>query len=237
MKKVNRWVKLSVLSGTLVAGLLGASQATYADSYSNNSSGNLDLNAGLRLELGSLLSGHRDTGHENYGSYGGSSSATGALNLDLGLNAGLSSESMNRYNDRSSDHTVERSNSGKLGLGLNANVLGEGTTMSDYSRGGDDRNVNSSYESESRGALGLGLNVNAEGESATMAQSERTNSVKDGERNTNSSYVSESRGALDLGLNVNAEGESATMAQSERTNSVNDRERTVNSNYANESRG
>ena len=48
-EKVNRWVKLSVLSGTLVAGLLGASQATYADSYNSNSSGNLDLNAGLRL--------------------------------------------------------------------------------------------------------------------------------------------------------------------------------------------
>ncbi|WFR63177.1 hypothetical protein P9222_01780 [Paenibacillus amylolyticus] len=142
MKKVNRWVKLSVLSGTLVAGLLGASQATYADSYSNNSSGNLDLNAGLRLELGSLLSGQRDTGYGNHGSHGGSSSASGALNLDLGLNAGLSSESTNRYNDRSADHTAERSSTGKLGLGLNANVSGEGTTMSDYSRGGDDRNVN-----------------------------------------------------------------------------------------------
>jgi hypothetical protein len=80
MKKVNRWVKLSVLSGTLVAGLLGASQLTYADSYNSNSNGNgnLDLNAGLRLELGSLLSGQRDAGHGNTSSYGGSSSASGA---------------------------------------------------------------------------------------------------------------------------------------------------------------
>ncbi|MCG7380942.1 hypothetical protein MH215_28585, partial [Paenibacillus sp. ACRSA] len=188
MKKVNRWVKLSVLSGTLVAGLLGATQATYADSYSNKSNSNLDLNAGLRLELGSLLSGQRDTGYGNQGSYGGSSSATGALNLDLGLNAGLSAESTSRYNSHSSDYTSERTSSGKLGLGLNANVSGEGTTMSDYSRNGDERNVNSSYASESRGALDLGLNAKAEGESATWAQSERNNSVKDHERTTNSSY-------------------------------------------------
>ncbi|WP_390587527.1 hypothetical protein, partial [Paenibacillus illinoisensis] len=146
MKKVNRWVKLSVLSGTLVAGLLGASQATYADSYSSNyNSGNLDLNAGLRLELGSLLSGERDGNDGNHTNREGSSRASGALNLDLGLNAGLSSESTSRYNDHSSDKTAEHSSSGKLDLGLNANVSGEGTTMSDYSQGSDGRNTSSSY--------------------------------------------------------------------------------------------
>lgn len=144
MKKVNRWVKLSVLSGTLVAGLLGASQSTYADSYNSNSGGNLDLNAGLRLELGSLLSGQRDAGYGNTGAYGGSSNASGALNLDLGLNAGVSAENMNRYNNESTDVTSEQSSSGKLGLGLNANVSGEAATMNEYSRDGQARNSNTS---------------------------------------------------------------------------------------------
>jgi hypothetical protein len=189
MKKVNRWVKLSVLSGTLAAGLLGASQATYADSYNSNSSGNLDLNAGLRLELGSLLSGQRDAGYGNNESYGGSSSASGALNLDLGLNAGVSAENMNRYNNHSSDVTTQQSSTGKLGLGLNASVSGEAAAMNEYSRDGQVRssNTNSSYASESRGMLGLGLNAKAEGESASIAQSERSSSVNDRDRTASSS--------------------------------------------------